>query len=371
MPRISYIAGDISRNEQNRADTLPARMPVNYLALTRGEMHLQLMREQAQILANYYGDPEMKKAVDMLGNALERGIHGMEAQHIGAASDLVRNVARSIDMARKDLRPASRYAVPTGRDPRVSGIGATVIPYADRYQACQEAAGGNLAQLLKCQTALEVEKILNDGLERCGQYLAYGFLPNANQMPQIASGKIRDQRVAIESVAQIGGFSTDLCAQWLNVGMMRNNVEVAKIQPLGWIPTNARLTLISDAGQQEIIAFLESKGARLLTPAQQGARLAEIVRKNQRGQGVGDPLSVGLAILSAISALLGGISEFLLQLRAKVVTALQAAKGFGTDGFGPQEGDFLTGANAVDSAKTDNTALYILGGAAAALALLK
>lgn len=379
MPKISYIAGDISRNEQSRPETLPAQMPVNYLALTRGEMQLQLMLEQAKILAGYYGDPEMKKAVSMLTGALGQGIHGMGPQHIGAASDLVRKVAKSIDMARKDIRPASRYAVPDGRNPQETGIGETIIPYEDRLKQCIEAAKGKKGfdaanALVACKRQFDIEKILNDGLENCGQYLAYGFLPNSNRMPNIAGAKIRDQRIAIEGLAQVGGFGTDLCAQWLNVGMMRKNVEVAKVQPLDWIGTNSRLTLITEKGQNEFSEFLQSKAAKTLSAVQQGARLAQIIRDNQR-TGIGDPISIGFAILSAIFSLIKGISEFLQRLRAKVVTALQAAKGFGSETFGPQEGDYQDPTpqdpNGPPLQTTgSNTGLILLGGAAAALLLL-
>lgn len=379
MPKISYIAGDTSRNAPEQSAALPAQMPVNYLSLTRGEMQLQLMLEQAKILAAYYGDPEMKKAVSMLTGALGQGIHGMGAQHIGAASDLVRKVAKSIDMARKDIRPASRYAVPDGRNPQETGIGETIIPYEDRLKQCIEAAKGkkgfNAANaLVACKRQFDIEKILNDGLENCGQYLAYGYLPNSNRMPQLAAAKIRDQRIAIESIAQVGGFSTDLCAQWLNVGMMRKNVEVAKVAPLDWIQTNSRLTLISDKGQSEFAAFLQSKQAKTLTASQQGARLAQIIRDNQRA-GVGDPLTVGFLILSAIGTLLKKITDFLLALRAKTITALQAAKGFGSATFGPQDGDYNyedpTPQDPTAPKSNDNTALYLLGGAVAAYALLK
>lgn len=374
MPKISYIAGDTSRNAPEQTEALPAQMPVNYLSLTRGEMQLQLMLEQAKILSAYYGDPEMKKAVGLLSDALSKGVHGIGPVHIGAASDLVRKVAGAIDKARKEMRPASRYAVQDGRNPRMSGVGATIIPYAERFKACIEANQTPTA-ITACKRQLDIEKILNDGLENCGQYLAYGYLPNSNRMPQLASGKIRDQRIAIESIAQVGGFSTDLCAQWLNVGMMRQNVEVAKIQPLDWIQTNSRLTLISDKGQAEFAAFLESKAAKTMTSAQQGARLAQIIRDNQLGGGaVGDALSIGLSILSAIGALLKKITDFLLALRAKTVTALQAAKGFGSATFGPQEGDYYEDPTPQDPTAPQGkggSALLLLGGAAAAYALLK
>lgn len=373
MPKISYIAGDISRNEQSRPETLPAQMPVNYLALTRGEMQLQLMLEQAKILAGYYGNPEMKKAVSMLDSALNKGLHGLGPQHIGAASDLVRKVARQIEAAKRETKAASKFSYPTGRNIRTEGIGATIIPYEQRFKACFESSQSPTA-ILKCQRQLEIERILNEGLENCGQYLAYGFLPNSNRMPNIAGAKIRDQRIAIEGLAQVGGFGTDLCAQWLNVGMMRKNVEVAKVQPLDWIGTNSRLTLITEKGQNEFSEFLQSKAAKTLSAVQQGARLAQIIRDNQR-TGIGDPISIGFAILSAIFSLIKGISEFLQRLRAKVVTALQAAKGFGSETFGPQEGDYQDPTpqdpNGPPLQTTgSNTGLILLGGAAAALLLL-
>lgn len=370
MTKISYIAGLGATESAQRATGIPKAAFVPYLDLTKGEMALSLMLQQAQILAGYYGEAKYKDAATMLENALSNGVHGT-TPYFGALEPDLYGIARAINQAARQTAPAS--AAGFTRMGRIgAGIGE-IIPLEQRRDECiksRMAAGvpRTIAES-QCLQAFEIEKILNDGLENCGQYLAYGFLPNAgiNSLPNKAADKIQDQLKAIQSLAIVGKFSELLLAQWLNVGMMRTNASVAKIEPYGWIPTNAYLTTMPQPGVDQFQALFNSAGKWNTTTALGRKMTAIVLEYKKPGVGV-LPAAIVFAIMGAITALIPAISKFLLALLAKQTDALAVSKSFGTRSFGPEDGDWNN-----DGIPTDTgiSPLLLLGGVAALYAVTK
>jgi hypothetical protein len=344
MTKISYIAGVGASESAQRAQGIKPAAFVPYLSLTRGEMALSLMLEQAKILAGYYGTPKYKEAATMLENALTNGVHGT-TPHFGALGPDLYGVARAINQARRQSAPASGAGFSRiGQIRKGVNIGE-IIPLDKRLSDCQKAViakklpiSKQTAALADCERAFKIESILNEGLESNGQYLAYGFLPNQgiNGLPNKAADKIQDQLLAMQSLANVGKFNLELLAQWLNVGLMRSNVEVAKIEPYGWAATNSYLTMMPEAGVQ---AFqqLFSSAQKWTDTKMLGNKMTAIVNQYQIGS---DFIEIGKAILQAIKWLFGKISEFAKKLKAEQDQAFAAVKGFGLLSFGPEDGDW-------------------------------
>lgn len=394
MTRIAYIAGTVPTKKkgkntvspdevkQRAAEVSTAAAYVPYNSLTKGEMHLALMLQQAQILNQFYQQPQYAEAVTILENALYKGIHGVGAAYTGPAdTPTLRSVAQAINTARRQTAPAAGGAILARSALNGVHIGEPIIPYEKRLAECQAKAvtPGDKA---RCIQRMELEKILNNGMEKSGLYLSYGFLPNSSNYPGVATVKVSNGAIAQQEIARAGELSADLVQQWLNVGMMRSNAAVAKLQPYGWVDTNALLMSLPEAGVLEIQKVLDKYGnlkkqkiggADIAALKRQiAAEIVAIIRK-YRQPSVGDPLTAAIAIIGAITALLGSVSEFAKQLRVQKQDAFAAARGFGTAAFGPEQGDW-DGDGIPDSSGPLGgipTPLLIGGGALAAWYLLK
>lgn len=341
MTKISYMAGIGQDEYAQRAEGIKPAPFIPYLSLTKGEMQLALMKEQAQILAGFYGDPKFKQAEAMLDNALYRGVHGA-TPYMGAYDPALTGVVKAINAARRNTRPASSDGLPReGGYMRGIHIGEQVIPVEQRRFECLKAAGADIKKALECSRRFSIEKILNDGMENCGQYLAYGYLPKNNNLPQVANLKVYNQELAQSDISRVGKFDLALTQQWLNVGMMRKNAEVAKINPYGWVETNAILMALPEAGQKEVAQVLNSASSKWSANSQAavGNQLAAIVRK-YKAPGVGEPLTVTIAVITAITALIGAVSQFAKNIKAEKMDAFAQVNGFGARPFGPEEGDW-------------------------------
>lgn len=382
MTKVTYIAGIGQDESAQRAEGIKPAPFIPYLSLTKGEMKLALMKEQAQILAGFYGDPKYKQAEAMLDNALYRGVHG-HTPYMGAYDPALTGVVKFINAARREMQPASKamfFGRPGGIGKGIH-IGDPIIDYDARGKACRaEANKANTKNERErrgreCERIWRIEKILNDGIENCGQYLANGFLPKNNGLPQLANIKISNQELAQADISRVGKFDLALTQQWLNTGMMRKNAEVAKIKPYGYVDTNAILMELPEAGQKEVIQLLQKTRAGT-SGAQVGAKIAAIVRK-YKAPGVGEPITVTIAIITAVTALIGAISKMASAIKNEQVDAFAQVNGFGSRPFGPEEGDWdLDGIpDSLDppptTAGSDNTPLLIGAGLVGAYLLLK
>ena len=399
MTKIAYVHGPAGTSTgkkkgksvptdevRQRAVAVPVQGAyIPYNSLTKGEMHLALMMQQANILNDYYRQPQYAEAVKLLENTLYSGVHGVGNAYIGAAdTPTLQSVARAINAARRDTRPASGGSI-IGRSGGLDSgvyIGDPVIPYEKRQNDCLTRAGANPGAIARCKMRFDLEKILNDGMEKSGLYLAYGFLPDSSAYPGLATTKTHEAIIAQQELARVGEFSQDLVQQWLNVGMMRNNATVAKLEPYNWVQTNSFLMTLPQAATDEIQAILSKYGnlkAQKIGGVDIGIVRKEIAKqivaviKKYKPASVGfiEPITATIAIIGAITALLGGVSQFAKDLRTKKQDAFAATRGFGTRAFGPDEGDW-TGYGSTDGAGTGGgmSTPLLLGVAAVAAYLL-
>ena len=387
MTKVTYIAGP---EAAQRAGELKPKAFIPYLDMTKGEMSLALMQEQAGILAAYYGNAKYREAETMLQNALYRGIHGA-TPYLGAYNPELRRLAVVIDQARRQTQPASAAGFYRPSIGKGIHIGAPIVDYDARGNACKAKAYSTSkndkdlqAKIKLCEATWRVEKILNDGIENCGQYLAYGYLPASgiNGLPQVAAYKILQQTAGQQDIGRVGKFGLELTQQWLNVGMMRRNADTAKIEPYGWSETNAILTSLPEAGQKELLSLFakikDKKGKILggtkMTEAEVGRQLAAIVKKYRGVNGIGViPVAAAVAIIGAVTALVGAIAGFAKSLKAEENDAFAQVNGFGSRSLGPNEGDW-DGDGIPDDQKDTGLGIdpiWLVGGAAAAYLLLK
>ena len=387
--RVSYVHGpayvpaDEVRQRASEVSSTGGYIP--YTSLTVGETALMIERQRWQILADFYQSPELVQGLRMIDAALGGGVSN-GVNFVGAVPNELQSLAAFITRASRMTRPT--VGTTFGRDLRRGvAIGQPIIPVRDCDQEAtietNEKFGrswtvtkyrtddtiGNISPELafwrnaraKCRTRLDIEKILNDGMEKSGHHTAYGYLPNSNAFPTLAVQKINNQQIAHEELARVGAFPVELVRQWLNVGIMRNNAAVAKIKPLQEIETNAYLTNLPEAGVVEWIQAMQKNRAG----AGNTAQLVAILRKYKGTPSVGEPLTATvIAILGAITALTGAVAQFLIALRGKRFDAMAAAKGFGSPSFGPQSGDWDVNANAGSPGGIDTTTLILLGAGA-------
>lgn len=353
MTRISTIHGIGQDEYAGRATMLKPKPFLPYLSMTKGEMQLALLQEEADILANYYGLKEYRQASEMIQNALYAGVHN-RVHFVGYIPDYLQTVARMIKSAELQRQPASQAAFyrPSGIGKGIH-IGAPIIDFNARRQSCYQWADSadhnaeRKRRRRECEKTWSIEKILNDGMENCGQYLAYGFLARSNALPALALYKIQDAIKAQEDISRVGKFSVPVTRQWLNVGMMRRNADTAMIKPYGFSETNAILMALPEEGQKEIMAALantknksdKTGGAIPMTSASVGAQIAAIIRKYKQPK-IGEPITVTIAVIGAITALIGAIAKMASSLKAEQNDALAQVNGFGTRAFGPENADW-------------------------------
>lgn len=417
MTQVSYIAG-LQRDAHGRfigrsvpAGEAPQRAGqvkpadfIEYTALSQGEMQLALLREKARIYRDFYGDAHYQRALDMVENALYRGVHGGVA-FLGYIPTELQPVARAISQAVRRTAPASRGSLlairPGGLRAGVR-IGDPIIPLsnddceavatalANKRFGKDKGAGwykGILSEpamrrywkqeQANCENRKEVQRILNAGMEKSGHHLLYGYLPNANSLPQLVSQKIQNQLIAQEDLARVAEVPVDLVQRWLDVGIMRNNAQVAGTEPWNQSESNLWLTMLPEAGRTELAAVFNSKSkwSNPLSVAVRGQQFAAILKKySQPAVGVGDPVTIAAvtALVGAISKLVADSAKFAAELKGKRSDALAAANGFGSNAFGPQAGDYDQGAgnNGGKDEPSDNSDMLLLGGAAVAAYML-
>lgn len=377
MTRISEIHGlnQIPTDEYaGRGEMVSGKAPfLPYLSMTQGEMHLALLQQEATILAQYYGGKTLNTAKTLLENTLYKGLHA-QPTYFGAYDANLRTLIKSIERAKRNTRPASAAAFyRPGGISRGIHVGAPIIDYDARGKQClqwADSANSNAEKKRRkrvCEQVWRIERILNDGMENCGQYLAYGYLPSSNSMPPLALYKIQDGIKAQQDISRVGKFDLSLTQQWLNVGMMRRNADTAKVQPFGWVDTNAILMALPEAGQKEIATLLtrsRSGSANTL-----GSQIAAIVRKYKQPS-VNEPITVTIAIIGAVTALIGAIAKMANSLRAEQNDAFAQVNGFGTRAFGPEMGDWDGGGIPASKSTGLSPMLLLAGAGVAALFLL-
>jgi len=347
MTKVTYIHGapSVPQDEQtDRGQNVPNQRYINAGAMTSGELKIALLREQANIMANYYPEvPEFKQAEQELENVLFQGLHDINMTGYGSET-----ARRAIRQAKRKTRPAAGYFT---RSREISGI----IPAEDcqQYVIDEGSIYSETPEYQKCKERNEEINILNDHLEDSAHHLLYEYLENRNAAPGVVVSKSQDHRNAISVIAELFEFDRENVELWVRNGIIRNNAQegTQPFQPEKTINILKEEVPAASIGGGEYSA--ELRGAFLVA--------LPIILKAIAG-----------AVL-ATATLIGAIKQ------QKAARIRNTAQGIGSYTFGPEEGDWKNqpggngpgtgpGLNTSDLLSNENLPL-ILGGLGAFLLL--
>lgn len=407
MPTGIYeIHGTSPAEVAQRSAEVNTKAYMPYLSLTSGEFKLANYLEQARMLWQYTKNPVYSKAVTMLENALYSGVHN-GISFVGNIQDELQIVARAIDQAKRDAKPASGSILmdreglqrPNGIGSGVR-IGDNIIPgnpdldnckkYALKYVS-RYANGLSDAQILlriavpllnqnlvkkynegmaECKNKRDIENILNSGITMFGHHTLYGFLPNAgNNFPSAITTKRILQGAAHQDLSRLANTTQGNMNLWLNTAIMRKNAE-NKIGPLDQLQTNITWTGLPAEAINEFLDWyqVKSKADKFsFNDTVLAAKMVELIKKyGQPNIGVIDPATAKLiwsTVQTIMVALIAAAPAIISALFGKKADAFAGSRGIGTEAFGP-EGPDWAGKPGSGEGISNNTLL--IGGAALA-----
>ena len=312
MTTVSYIHGPGTPAEG------PAEF-INYGALTRGELKLALAKEQASLLADYYGDRKLKEGAIVLDNVLRSGVH-QGIQLPAGAPDFVRN---AIAQAKGKTDPASGFFT-TDRN-QVQPVGINAIPERNctLTRLPNESRAHWNMRIRQCQEKNQDINLLNTYLEKTAHHLLYEFNTTPGITPTVGAKTVL-HRNWTSSMSELFAFDRNDYRQWLRNGVIRYNV-------------NAGLPAIQP--EDTCQGWFEGTAAY---PA------------------VGEPLTIAAitGLITVISAAAGATATLINQLKADRQNRIRgAAQGIGIKESGPE----------FEDAKRDDTTTETTPQAAAAL----
>lgn len=399
-----------SPEASQRAAGVPKQAFHNYSRLTDGEFSLVLLMDQLDMLEGSYPEHSAiyQKGRNMIKDALYKGIHSGNIIWHGILDTELATVARTIRDARNKRTPAGailtgpRTSIKQGIDPFISRDAAIhgddIIPVPDcqmllnNYNQLLQSANqsntsgsnpggtqwlGNgtnnygapssygqgtpastqaAAALIEYNTCVKQQKMiadLNTYLEKSSHHLLYEYILNASGENGVVTAKYVLHKNAVSAFADVTSLSRDNLRLWLRNGVMHNNA---------------------------------THGMPPHTPEE----LIQAFRANQAH--LGEPITVTIAIISLIIAIIQAAAPIINTLVSKIDTdnkIKSAAAGIGTPTFGPENQDWYnpntpgnnntgsgnnTGSDTAGSGDiipgVDNTTLLIGGAAAAAAGLL-
>lgn len=310
---ISYIHGIglVDTSEfKDRADLVPDQSFINYTALTKGELKLTLLAEQANILSAMYPENKaLSRSKSILVDALYRGVHRY-ALPGGIFTGQVAEVVSEVRKARQNTTPAS--GIIFGRQNLMAGIGDPLIPYEDceQYQENeygQQVPTGNFNQ--SCLKKNALKKILNNGLEKSSHHILYEFVSNPNEQPTMVAIKTQNHRTSTAIIGKVAQVNREDLRLWERNGVLRHHGKagLGPIQPEG------------------AIGFLKKEAS-------------------MNGIGIGSPeAAVVIGILKLIGLAISAAAALIVAFKqqdANKAALFNELQGIGSGVFGPQIGDW-------------------------------
>ncbi|MEM1326147.1 MAG: hypothetical protein AAGI23_09350 [Bacteroidota bacterium] len=327
MTKISYIHGIPQDERWDRGQEVPAQSFINYSAMTEGEMKLALLKEQLEILAAYYPEmPDYRLGIQLIDNALYRGIHG--AAGIGNPSGIIPKslnaVVKTIRKAKRRTKPAAYVTELSGRNNISGGIGdERVIPvenchslYFVRNQLVYDRNGNpdfraiysDQAAYEACREQNGMRNMLNRHWEESSYHPVYDFITvgQAERMTQRDAGLIGFHRSWILGVHEITSLAQDNLRLWLRNGIVRNNATGG----------------VSPISPEESIQQIVDGGTASIN---------------------GDPVTLGLILKLIIAAISAAAVVFtqLEETKRTVIMARLRTNGFGTQDFAADPSHFF------------------------------
>lgn len=384
MPTGIYeIHGNVPHNEfPDRGREVSGPMGyIPYTNITKGEMKLALLLEQAKIYAAAF--PENKEyvtATNMLYKSLRDGVSN-GVKFVGALyNPLLQQVALEVSKASRQTAPASKGGL-LGRvslAQGISGIGEVEFKFNFDHDCVQyatkaanakyrNAIGGekswqwwqNLlndsdhrryykAKKAECAVRIDIEKIVNERITGASHHVLYHGLDEA--YPAITG-----TAVVTKHLLQLGGVAglanateTDqsLMGIWSETSILKKNTA-AGVGPVGSVPSSFYLAPDPDAFNDSYAKWKTTK-----------------VYNNPKKDKIGG-LAAVTALIVAIGAAVKEAASFQRALNEKKAGAMGSALNYGTPALESLQSDFNT---AGGGGSSNN--LLLFGAAAAGIYLL-
>ena len=387
MTEIRSIHG-INQSEFSDRGKMTSKLApyIPYTSLTKGEMNLALLYDQASVFASAYPDfPEYAQAREMYRNALKSGVSG-GVNFVGALySPILQQAAKNIQAASKQTAPASRII--TGRQSLIQGvnIGEGPIHTAnfdhDCMQYATKAANKKFwknkdwnwwkagifpvaqernywkEQKSLCETRVDIEKIMNDNMVDTSPHMLYKNMPSS--FPPTLGTLVLAKRLlhyaGVGSLGIVSEVGTTTMDNWIETALLRNNAA-SGVGTLGSIASSISIGPDPQKMAAEYGEFQKKRG---------GAQIG--------GHRIGEPITITITAVTALVAAIGkaiaDAAKFQQQLSAKKQGALSQVQGWGTGALEAQKDDYLK-AGAGTGTGSDNSNLLLIGGAAVAAFLL-
>ena len=387
MTKISYMAGTglgkLDERKDRGAGVGVSSDYLPYTMMTQGEMELSLIKQQAQVFAEYYPDqPKHAAAVRMLDNALYRGVHNRQAM-VGVIDNTLQDTARQIAIFSRYTRPAAGAFI--GRTSLMHGIGADdgqIITYTEKdclAYATREANKFygkdwntrkwielnpllNKAKVARfkslialCQADKDIEKLLNDKMVGGAHHMIYKNL-ETSYGPLIGTQVLTKRTLHLAGIGGLHnatGVNENQMSAWVETGILRKNA-MAGVGTAGSVASAMSLAPGGDADVEKYVAWAsQKKKEKMLNGIQAG---------------IGVPFAV---LVPVILAALKVANEILTGINAKKAGAMAAANGFGSSAYLAERNDFLQqgggnggGGNGADTGTNDILPFVLLGAGA-------
>ena len=355
---------------------------IPYLTMTKGEMLISLLADEAAIYAAAYPEfPAYQQAEKMYYDALAAGVSN-GVNFVGALYDpILQTAAKNISSASKSRNPVSGGSF-IGRQTLGTGVKIWLPPLYtndfdhDCVQYATKAANLKFGrdknwqfwkngfpppeqknfwkqQLSICQTKVAIEKIMNDSMVDSSHHLLYKSI-SGKFSPVLGTQVLTKKNFHL---AGIGGLSLvseigeGLMSDWVEAGLLRKNA-FSGVGVFGSVSSSLSLAPDPVKMAQDYNDFLIKTNGQ--TSAIQGIGFVAAV-------------TALAALVTAIGAAIGNAAKFKNNLAEKQANALATANGFGTSAYKSETADFLQ----AGTTSSNSNGLLIGGAILAALLLTK
>lgn len=277
MTRISMIHGI----KQQSYPTVTAQPFYNYAQMTSGELNLNLIKEQLNILSSAHPEskylPSWQKGIDLINDTIYKGVHGLGSISLftGIFDSNLFPVAQAIRRAEKRISPASTLLATDHRNSVISGIDPA-LQLEDFNVVCgkylidttgQYGQQGSKVDYVKYNDCVKLvsdqnsdKQMLNDKFEDSAHYILYEFISDQqikdfSQIDLSFVKKIFLHKSVTDGVSKRTLIDRDNLQMWLRNGVMRNNAQSKDLDFTALSPedTIKVLSLNPTAGQYDEI----------------------------------------------------------------------------------------------------------------------
>lgn len=368
MTKISYIHGPVPVDEfSDRAKEVRPSAYFNPLALTEGGAYLRLMRDQVQVLSDYYPENRtFRKGLAMIDNQLHRGIHGPTV-YMGSVDRALYPVVRAIDVYKAQRQPATlpRFGpsigsaswqdesligaeipklvdefalwwiqqdrawlttnVFKGKAPSVDAIKGLLEAMKKKAPVGKEFVARYTEFSQKYETIKYIIDLYNDTLEKFAHHPLYNFLPQSNDYPGSVITKNILHSAGVQACANTGEFSVANMSLWTRNSILRANIA----GNVGALSPERTAFVLSGLPDSEFAKFIGQPATNNTT---------------KKGKISGDA-AIGaapllIALIPVIIAAIGAAQQMYSAAQQKKAAAFSGVQGWGTQAYAANEADW-------------------------------